>query len=100
MMRHRLLQRLSRCLTGIVAAALLAVVAVPHVHADGASHHESQTACRACKLQDAFSAKTPEAAPQLIPAAASFAAPEPARTVWAPAPVLTPASPRAPPAVS
>lgn len=52
---------LHRVLLGLFAAALCFAVAVPHVHA-GADRSHQQSACRACNLQDGFSA-TPQAAP-------------------------------------
>lgn len=55
------MRTLHRVLAGLFAAALFFAVAVPHVHA-GTDYSHQQSACRACKLQDGFSA-TPQTAP-------------------------------------
>ncbi len=55
------MRSLHRVLVGLCAAWLFFAVAVPHVHA-ASDHSHQQSACRACKLQDGFSA-TPQAAP-------------------------------------
>jgi hypothetical protein len=93
------MRTLQRMLVGVCAAALFFAVAVPHVHTDPPHAHPGQT-CRACKLQDGFSA-APSAEPvNLLPvvqvAAASILLEDAPRVV-----LLTPqAPPRAPPALS
>ena len=54
------MRTLQRVLIGLCAAGLCFAVAVPHVHT-ASDHSHQQSACRACKLQDGFSA-TPQAA--------------------------------------
>jgi hypothetical protein len=48
----------ARAIIGFCAAAFLVAVVVPHVHADPAHAHPGQV-CRACKIQDGFSAASP-----------------------------------------
>lgn len=73
--RHR--QPGFRALVCACAAALLFAIAVPHVHADQGPAHPNQV-CRACKLQDGFSASPPSAPVSLAAAAPSAPACMPA----------------------
>jgi hypothetical protein len=100
MNRQYLFQRASRFLVGVVAAALLAAVAVPHVHADGDGAHHPQTTCRACKLQDGFTAKAPSAPAVPLAAPTVVASLQIAQSAVIASPALCSASPRAPPALS
>lgn len=93
------MRTLQRMLVGVCAAALFFAVAVPHVHAS-ADHSHPPSACRACKLQDSFSAATSAEPVNLLPVvqvvAASILLEDAPRVV-----LLTPqAPPRAPPALS
>lgn len=54
-----LLQRLSRAVLIASTAALLFAVAFPHIHGFASSHREES--CRACKIQEGFSASAPVA---------------------------------------
>ncbi len=67
--------RINSLLKAAVAVSVLALflaVAFPHVHG-AASTHRSES-CRACKIQESFSAAPPAAAALLVPSAFSLVA--------------------------
>ena len=72
MMQKPVLQRLSRAVLIFSAAALFFAIAFPHVH-DAASTHREES-CRACKIQESFSAAAPAAAALPIQSAFSIVA--------------------------
>ncbi len=91
-----LCQRVMRVVLSLSAVALFAAVAIPHDHDQAAHSHPAQS-CRACKLQEGFSA-APTATSVIRPVQAHVFSPvlrskESPRAV----PVLEYASPRAPP---
>jgi len=94
-----MITRLTRVLITLSAAALLFAVAVPHSH-DGTSASHPQHACRACKIQDGFSATPASPAPlseAVLPAARRATE---VRTAPCASATLLPPPSRAPPARS
>lgn len=67
-----LLQRLLQAALITSAAALFVVVAFPHVHGAATSHRTES--CRACKIQEGFSAETPAGKAAVIHSASLFQA--------------------------
>jgi len=59
-----MIQRVAGAVLGVTAAALFLAVAIPHYH-DGAAAHPTKT-CRACKIQDGFSATPPSTQPAVV----------------------------------
>ena len=56
MKRSPWVQRLVSVALGAAAAALFVAVAIPHHHNDGAPSSHRAESCRACKIQEGFSA--------------------------------------------
>lgn len=54
--RHPLVQQLISVALSTVAAALFVAVAIPHHHNDGTPSSHRAESCRACKIQEGFSA--------------------------------------------
>ena len=59
MKRQPLVQGLLRAVLTVSVAALFFAVAFPHVHNAASAHREES--CRACKIQEGFSAAAPAA---------------------------------------
>lgn len=56
MKRHPLVRRLTSFALGLSAAAFFVAVSVPHHHNDGTPSSHRAESCRACKIQESFSA--------------------------------------------
>lgn len=61
-------KRMLKVVFGATALAFALAVGVPHVHADASHSHPAQT-CRACKIQDGFSAAPASPAIAALPQA-------------------------------
>lgn len=91
-----------RCLTAVLcvtAAVVLMAVAVPHHH-DGASAAHPTKTCRACKIQDGFSAAPPAAQPVTVRPALLHIAHVSAADAFRAGVLIVPLAPRAPPVLS
>ena len=93
------MRTLHRVFVGLCAAGLFFAMAVPHIHA-ASDHSHQQSACRACKIQDGFSATPQAASVQALPVSPVSAVAVPRRETARALFVTRHFSSRAPPTLS